>query len=108
MSKLREAAGMLVEHGKALGRLEHARLTVEQLTRESAAAAERGKPDDAAVIIALAHATAARFGDHEHAATAALTRARELMAELEHPGAVLARRLVATARAARAAWNGSR
>ncbi len=110
MSKLREAAGMLIEHGRALGALEQQRATADALTRN----AERlrtslpGMPEMADAIERMANGYTAQIPGLERLANSARAHAEELMAQLEHPGARLARRLVATARAARAGWRGSR
>jgi len=117
MTKLRAAAALLVEAGKALGHLEHSRAT-EKLLRDLLAEAEskRNGPDGAIhafdehlkkLLFALRDTESAR-GTFERVAATHRDRAAELMAEVEAPGATLARRVLAVAWAARAAWRGSR
>lgn len=106
-SKLREAAAILVEQGRAIGRLEQARLTITMLTRESAGCDRQGNAPGAKLLIELANGVAKELGQHEAAASVAQRIAQEVVAELEHPGAMLARRLVATWRGARVAWRAS-
>lgn len=120
MSKLRAAAALLVEAGKALGHLEHSRESekrLEALIRDAALATDAGLEGMAAIQAfgdhrqrladALSHVRAEQ-GTFERVATAHRDRAAELMAEMEAPGATLARRFVTVALAARAAWRGSR
>lgn len=108
ISKVREAAAILVEQGKAIGRLEQARQGVVVLTRESATCERAGNPAGARLLIDVANRLAAQLGEHERDVVDATTVAQQVVAELEHPGAMLARRLVATWRGARAAWRGAR
>lgn len=120
MSKLRDAAALLVEAGKALGHLEHSRESEKRLAaliRDAALVTDKGL--DGMPIIqgfgehrqrladALRHVQAEQ-GTFERVANAHRDRAAELMAEIEAPGATLARRFVTVALAARAAWRGSR
>lgn len=108
VSKVRDAAGLLIEHGRALGALDEARLLAAQLTRSSAAAQGRGELTMAAELEAIAKSQLDAIPVYERQAIAAKQRAEELMTEIEHPGAVLARRLLAACRSARAGWRGSR
>lgn len=100
MSLLRDAAAMLVEQGAAVGGLEQARWDLRLLEKagESVEAYQR----------ALAVLRDHRIPQLEANARGAEKRAQELMRQVEHPGAALARRVIATARAARAAWRASR
>lgn len=107
-SKVRDAAGLLIEHGRALGALDEARLLATQLTRASAAAQDRGEVTMASELEAIAKSQLEAIPTYERLALSAKQHAEELMAEIEHPGAVLARRVLATYRAARAGWRGSR
>lgn len=107
-SKVRDAAAMLIEHGRALGALDTARVLADQLTRTSSAAVAADEPRYAELLRELAKSHMDAIPTYERLALSAKAHAEELMAELEHPGAVLARRLLATARAARAGWRGSR
>lgn len=105
MSKLREAAAMLIEQGRALGHLEQARMLVEAFTRSAAEHQAKGEADVAAALARLGDHYAVRISFLEQSATTAQQMAQQIIAELEHPGAVLGRRLLASARAARAAWR---
>jgi hypothetical protein len=117
LSALRDAAALFVEAGKALGHLEHSRASEKVLgTLLSEAESEVNGPDGAIyafaqhrqrLLIELRTAEAKRR-TLEGLAKAHRDRAAELVEELEKPGTVLARRFVAVALAARAAWRGSR
>lgn len=107
-SKVRDAAGLLIEHGRALGALDQARVFADQLTRVANHTAGIGQAELSAALGAQAKAQLEAIPVFERLAIAAKQRAEELMTEIEHPGAVLARRVLATARAARAGWRGSR
>ena len=108
MSRLREAAALLVEQGRAIGRLEQARLVLTHVARESAAAARLEQAETAARFIGFARGLGDAIERLEHDAAAAQARAAALMAALEHPGAALARRLVTAWRGARVAWRAAR
>jgi hypothetical protein len=108
LTALRDAAALFVEAGKALGRLEQNRLLIEQLTRMAGQAKSLEDPVAAELLEGAAHQYAAELGRFEKLAATAQAHALAVMAELERPGTVLARRLVAVALAARAAWRGSR
>lgn len=103
---------MLIEQGRALGAHEMSQQLATQLAALAEHAPKEPGPDDYARLIGVLSGLAASYADAasatERLANSARARAEELMAQLEHPGAVLARRLVATARAARAGWRGSR
>jgi hypothetical protein len=107
-SKVRDAAGMLIEHGRALGALDTARLLADQCTRTASAAREAGEEKLAELMEAHAKSQLEAIPVYERLAVSAKAHAEELMRDIEHPGAVLARRVVATLRSARAAWRGSR
>jgi hypothetical protein len=107
-SKVRDAAGLLIEQGRALGALDEARLLAAQCTRTASAAREAGETKLAELMDAHAKSQLEAIPVYERLAVSAKQRAEELMTEIEHPGAVLARRLVATYRAARAGWRGAR
>lgn len=107
MSKLREAAAMLVEQGRALGALEQQRATAAALMRQAAVLRTSlpGMPEMAESLERVASGYAEQIPGLERLAKCAQDQAQQLMSELEHPGAVLGRRLLASARAARAAWR---
>ena len=118
MSTLRDAAALFVEAGKALGRLEQAReneKTLSLLLKLAEYGVDKG-PSDPVKDFAdhrqrLADTLEQVLGGldtYERLAHAARDRAAALVDELERPGTVLARRLVATVHGARAAWRGSR
>lgn len=106
--KLRQAAGYWVAHGRALARFEDYRALVESFTRGAAQAREQGKAELGDELERFAHHYAGMLGVQEGIALSAKSHAEALMDELEHPGAALARRLVAAFRGARAAWRGAR
>jgi hypothetical protein len=119
LSALRDAAALFVEAGKALGHLEHSRETEKTLALLlKLAQFDVDKPEGMPVIQAFADhrqrladtldRVRAAQGSFERVAQTHRDRAAELVEELEQPGATLARRLVAVALAARAAWRGSR
>lgn len=117
MSKLRDAAAMLVEAGKALGHLEHVRATEKVLgTLLSEAESEVNGPDGAIYAFAQhrqrllieLRTVETKRRTLEGLAETQRERATALMDEIEKPGATLARRVLAVAWAARAAWRGSR
>lgn len=108
MSKLREAAALLIEHGKAIGRLEQQRALMVAITQQSATADRDGDGPGAQRLIVVAKHMGAELGELETFAAHSQALARDLLAELEHPGAVLARRLLASWHGARAAWRGTR
>lgn len=107
-SKVRDAAGLLIEHGRALGALENARVLGDQLTRTANAAAAAGEQKLSELMASHAKSQLDAIPVYERLALSAKAHAEELMAEIEHPGAVLARRLLAAWRGARTAWRGSR
>ena len=102
MSRLRTAAAMLVESGRALGVAEECWQTERWLM--DVIAEPDVKPAAERLVELLQRVSARRAVGDGHAARAR-TAAEELMAELEHPGARLARRLLRAARAARGAWR---
>lgn len=114
MSKLRDSAALLVEAGKMLGHYEQARATERVLTRLLASAQPEPEPSAEAfaahcrLLLTERDRIRDELPGYERVAQAARDRAAELVAEAEHPGAVLARRLLATVHGARAAWLGSR
>jgi hypothetical protein len=109
MSRLRTAAAMLVESGRALGHAELAKATATQLEGLVAEAELTDRGEEFArlrtALVAAARNQRLHVVSSECLAAAARVRAEELMAELEHPGARLARRLLRAARAARGAWR---
>jgi hypothetical protein len=108
MNELRRAAGYWVAHGRSLARLEEHRELIHMLTRGAAQAREQGKAELAAELERYAAHYGQGLGVLEGIAVSAKAHAEALMNELEHPGAMLARRLVAAFRGARAAWRGAR
>jgi hypothetical protein len=107
VSRLRHAAALFIEAGRALGQAEQCRQTEEVLASlfrlsESSAPDEfdalTGSLQNFQKIYARHRATA------EGHAARARTAAEASMVALEHPGARLARRLLRAARAARGAW----
>lgn len=107
-SKVREAAAFFVEQGRALGALDQARVFADQLTRAANLADGLGEKELSRALGEQARAQLDAIEPFEQLAISARARAEELVREVEHPGAVLARRLLATWRGARAAWRGSR
>ncbi len=114
MSKLREAAAMLVTQGKVLGHLEACKTSLQQFERlYQLAQRAREQGVDVVTMVHRADEVLSKLVAEQQAAVSSLERlaetaqrrAEDLVAEVEHPGAVLARRLVASARAARAAWR---
>lgn len=103
-SKLRDAAAAFVQAGRTLGHADADRGMAEELRRR---AAECQDPERA-ILNALADERAAVADQLAGLAALARDQATALMTELEHPGSTLARRLLAVARSARAAWRGSR
>lgn len=108
MSRLRDAAALLVEHGKAIGRAEYARRAMALAARDAAGAERLGHAEAAKRIKALGNEVQADITAAEINAKQAAAAAEALMLALEHPGAHIARRLVATYHGARAAWRGTR
>jgi hypothetical protein len=112
VSRLREAAALLVEQGRALGTAELARAVASALGSMAQDAHETDRGEEFDRLLENVVATAGGYEKLAESSAAgakvAQQLAAELMAELEHPGARLARRLVATARSARAGWRGSR
>lgn len=118
MSRLRDAAAAFVEQGRALGIVEVSKGIAHHLgalAREAGFAREEAPqptPEYYSRLIDKLGNIAQGYHDAAVAAEAEAQRARRgaeaLMQQIEHPGARLARRLVVTARAARAAWRGSR
>lgn len=104
MSRLRDAAALLIESGRAIGAAAQAVAIVTVLEQILATEPSRVEP---AMQAALADARRAR-AKLDHDAALMRARAEDLIREIEHPGAALARRLLATYRGARAAWRGSR
>lgn len=107
-SKLRRAAGYLVAQGRAIARAEDRRGLVENFTRGAAQAREQGKAELGDELERFAHYYAQELGIIEGIAVQAKAHAEALMNELEHPGARLARKLVAAFRGARAGWRTTR
>lgn len=117
MSKLREAAAMLVTEGKVLGSVEQAKVMLKQLELfYQLAQRHKEQGTDPVHVMHRANELLATMITEQRAALAGLERlalsahdrAQELLAEVEHPGAALARRVVAASRAARAAWRAAR
>jgi hypothetical protein len=106
--KLRDAAALLIEQGKALGRAEQALAVVQYASGVAVRMRHLGNVTMAEPVEELSKHVLESIPQLERQALTAQAHAEQLMAELEHPGALLARRLVASARAARAAWRGSR
>lgn len=99
MSRLRDAAAAFVEHGRWLGQAEAYRCIAARIQRSPPAMTAQGVWETGADLeLAACEANAAT----------ARAAAEALMAALEHPGAVMARRLVAALRGAQAGWRGSR
>jgi hypothetical protein len=103
MSKVRMAAELLIEHGKALGAAAQAASFEGALTRLWADPSSL----ESAVGGALKDVQQQRQALEKHAAWAR-QQAEALLRDVEHPGAALARRLLVTYHAARAGWRGSR
>ena len=99
MSRLRDAAAAWVEAGKWIGEADAYNRLAARIERMPLDCTARGFwATGPALELQAAVANVKRTRE----------QAEQLMAELEHPGAALARRLVATYRGARAAWRGSR
>lgn len=104
VSKVREAAAMLIESGRAFGAAAQALSIVTMIEQILSTEPARLEP---ALRALLDDARRART-QLDHDAALMQARAEGLMREIEHPGAVMARRLLSTWRGARAAWRGSR
>jgi len=111
---------MLVEAGKALGHLEQARTMdaiLTQLHAQAQADVDKGVEGMPLIqafgnhrqrLLTARDRIRSELPGYERLAQTGRDHAAELVAEAEHPGAALARRLVATVHGARAAWLGSR
>lgn len=108
MSRMREAAAMLVEQGRALGALEQLGTVATYVQQVAANMRSLGNVAQAEAMVTLAKRYLDELPGLARRASDAQVLAEHLMAELEHPGASFARRLVATWHGARAAWRGSR
>jgi hypothetical protein len=104
---VRAAAAELIEVGRVLGRLERSELLAQQLRDALSRSTIAPEPLAAlrAAIEALAQQHEQRRAVEQRGAKAAQARADELLVAVEHPGARLAYRLLAAARAARRAWQ---
>ena len=105
MSRLRHAAALFIEAGRALGQAEQCQRTRKHL---AALLSESNGLDLYALRTSLGRMETALTGQQDSAeghAARARTAAEASMAALEHPGARLARRLLRAARAARGAWR---
>ncbi len=98
MSKLREAAAAWIETGRWLATVE---ILSDQIRR-----LDKAKPEDRERhAVYIIEQSRDRLDVYEQTALSLRGKAEQLMLEHEHPGAVLGRRLLASARAARAAWR---
>jgi len=104
MSKARTAAELLIESGRALGAAAQAVSFSATLSR----LATSNPPELEQQVARALRDVEQQRGALDLHASLARQQAEALLRELEHPGAVLARRLVLTCRAARAAWRASR
>lgn len=101
MATLREAAAAWVEAGRWLATCEILGDQIRRLDQASPKDRER----HAEYIIETPRDM---LQEYERIRERTRARAEQLMAELEHPGAALARRLLASWHGARAAWRGTR
>lgn len=108
MSRLRQAAALFVEAGRAVGHVEFWTAIEIEFTELLSACQGTGQNVPEAVartVNALLALQAERRTASNHAAEVFRLRAEAALADLEHPGARLARRFLVAARAARGAWR---
>jgi len=101
VTKLREAAAAWLDAGRWVATVD---ILKDQLRRLDEAPAEERERLGTALI----DRSCLLLSEYERAMAATRARADALTSAIEHPGAVLARRLLATFYAGRAAWRGSR
>lgn len=101
-SKLRRAGAACVEAGRWLATCEILRDQVRRIDKADS-------PEERArLALAIIEKSRTWMPMYEENAASTGREADRLISELEHPGAALARRLVATVRGARRAWRGTR
>jgi hypothetical protein len=108
VSRLRDAAAQLIAHGRLLGAIERN----QAIMRELDALLLKCRLPDAPPIEELIGGLRCFLESEVTFWTPTLAErtaeVEQLITSLEHPGARLARRLVAAARGARAAWRAAR
>ena len=108
MSRLRAVAAHVLEHGRLLGTIERDKRTLRELEAILLKSRLPDGPPLEELIGGLQKFLDSEVRFWEPVLPERNAQVEHVVAALEHPGARLAGRLVAAARAARAAWRAAR